>query len=35
MGWTGWFLGGDDYRRFIDEDTKRVSAIIESLGLKK
>ncbi len=35
MGWTGWFLGGDDYRRFIDEDIKRVSAIIESLGLKK
>lgn len=35
MGWTGWFLGGDDYRKFIDEDTKRVSAIIESLGLKK
>lgn len=35
MGWTGWFLGGDDYRKFIDEDIKRVSAIIESLGLKK
>lgn len=35
MGWTGWFLGGDDYRRFIDEDIRRVSAIIESLGLKK
>jgi putative tricarboxylic transport membrane protein len=35
MGWTGWFLGGDDYRKFIDEDIKRVGAIIESLGLKK
>ena len=35
MGWTSVFLGGDDYRKFIDEDTKRVSAIIESLGLKK
>jgi putative tricarboxylic transport membrane protein len=35
MGWTSVFLGGDDYRKFIDEDTKRVSAIIDSLGLKK
>jgi len=35
LGWTGWYLGGDDYRKFIDEDIKRVSAIIESLGLKK
>lgn len=35
MGWTSVFLGGDDYRRFIDEDTRRVTAIIESLGLKK
>jgi putative tricarboxylic transport membrane protein len=35
LGWTPVFLGGDDYRKFIDEDTKRVSAIIESLGLKK
>lgn len=35
LGWTGWFLGGDDYRKFIDEDIKRVSAIIDSLGLKK
>lgn len=35
LGWTGWFLGGEDYGRFIDEDIKRVGAIIESLGLKK
>jgi putative tricarboxylic transport membrane protein len=35
LGWTPVFLGGDDYRKFIDEDTKRVAAIIESLGLKK
>ena len=35
LGWTPVFLGGDDYKRFIDEDTKRVAAIIESLGLKK
>jgi putative tricarboxylic transport membrane protein len=35
LGWTGVFLGGEDYRKFIDEDTRRVGAIIESLGLKK
>jgi putative tricarboxylic transport membrane protein len=35
LGWTPVFLGGDDYKRFIDEDIKRVGAIIESLGLKK
>ena len=35
MGWTPVFLGGEDYKKFIDEDNKRVGAIIESLGLKK
>ena len=34
-GWEPWFLGGDDYKRFIDEDVKRVGAILESLGLRK
>ena len=35
LGWTPWFLGGDDYRKFIDEDIKRVGAILDSLALKK
>ncbi len=35
LGWTPVFLGGDDYGKFIQEDIKRVSAIIDSLGLKK
>jgi putative tricarboxylic transport membrane protein len=35
MGWSGVFLGGDQFRTFLDEDTKRVAAIIDSLGLKK
>jgi putative tricarboxylic transport membrane protein len=35
LGWTPVFLGGEDYRKFIEEDTKRVAAIIDSLGLKK
>ncbi len=35
MGWTPVYLGGDQFKAFLDEDTKRVAAIIESLGLKK
>ena len=35
MGWSGVFLGGDQFKTFVDEDTKRVAAIIDSLGLKK
>ncbi|MGH7673541.1 MAG: Bug family tripartite tricarboxylate transporter substrate binding protein, partial [Gemmatimonadales bacterium] len=35
LGWTPVFLGGDDYKKFIEEDTKRVATIIESLGMKK
>jgi putative tricarboxylic transport membrane protein len=35
LGWEPWFLGGEEYKKFLEEDTKRVAAIIESLGLKK
>ena len=35
LGWSTEFLGGDDYRKFLDEDQQRVGAILESLGLKK
>ena len=35
LGWTPVFLAGEDYKKFLDEDTKRVGGIIESLGLKK
>jgi putative tricarboxylic transport membrane protein len=35
LGWTPVFLGGEEYRKFLDEDTKRVAQIIESLGIKK
>jgi putative tricarboxylic transport membrane protein len=34
-GWQPWFLPGDQYKAFIDEDIKRVGAILESLGLRK
>ena len=35
LGWTPVFLAGEQYRKFLEEDTKRVAGIIESLGLKK
>ena len=35
MGWSPFFLGGDPFKAFLDEDTRRVAAIIDSLGLKK
>jgi putative tricarboxylic transport membrane protein len=35
LGWEGWYLGGEDYAKFLREDEKRVGAIIASLGLKK
>ena len=35
LGWTPWFLAGDQFKAFLDEDVKRVTAIMESLGLKK
>jgi putative tricarboxylic transport membrane protein len=35
LGWEGWYLGGEDYAKFLREDEKRVAGIIESLGLKK
>ncbi len=35
MGWTGFFLGGADYVKFIEEDTRRIAAVIDSLGIKK
>ena len=34
LGWAPTFLSGEEYKKFIDEDTKRISAIIDSLGIK-
>jgi len=33
--WAPIFLGGDAFKKFIDEDTKRIASIIDSLGIKK
>jgi putative tricarboxylic transport membrane protein len=35
FGWAPIFLGGDDYKKFVDEDSKRIAGIIDSLGIKK
>jgi putative tricarboxylic transport membrane protein len=35
LGWTGVFLGGDDYVKFLADDTVRIAGIIDSLGIKR
>jgi putative tricarboxylic transport membrane protein len=35
FGWEPWYLGGDDYASFLDEDIRRISTIIDSLGLRR
>jgi len=35
LGWSPIFLAGDEFKKFVDEDTKRTAAIIDSLGIKK
>lgn len=35
FGWDGVYLGGDEFKKFLDEDMKRITAIIDSLGLRK
>jgi len=34
LGWSPIFLSGDAYKKFIDDDTKRIAGIIDSLGIK-
>jgi putative tricarboxylic transport membrane protein len=34
LGWSPIFMAGDAYKKFIDEDSKRVASIIDSLGIK-
>jgi len=35
MGWESVFISGDEYKKFVEEDTKRIGGILESLGLTK
>jgi len=34
LGWSPIFLSGDPFKKFIDEDSKRIAGIIDSLGIK-
>jgi putative tricarboxylic transport membrane protein len=34
-GWDPVFLSGDAYKAFVEEDTRRIAGILDSLGLKK
>jgi putative tricarboxylic transport membrane protein len=35
MGWESVYLAGDPFKAFLEEDTKRIRGILESLGLAK
>ncbi|MCX7962514.1 MAG: tripartite tricarboxylate transporter substrate binding protein [Burkholderiales bacterium] len=35
FGWAPFFLAGDEFARFIDEENRRIAGILDSLGLKK
>jgi putative tricarboxylic transport membrane protein len=35
FGWDAAYLPGEDYKKYLDEDVKRITAIIDSLGLRK
>jgi putative tricarboxylic transport membrane protein len=35
MGWSGEFLAGDAFNAFLEQDTKRIAGIIDSLGIRK
>lgn len=35
MGWSGEFLAGDAFKTFLEQDTKRIAGIIDSLGIRK
>jgi putative tricarboxylic transport membrane protein len=34
LGWSPIFLAGDEYKKFIDDDARRIAGIIDSLGIK-
>jgi putative tricarboxylic transport membrane protein len=35
MGWSGEFLAGDAFKAFLEQDTRRIAGIIDSLGIRK
>jgi len=35
MGWTPVFLSGDAFGKFVDDESKNLGTLVESLGLRK
>jgi putative tricarboxylic transport membrane protein len=35
MGWTPVFLGGDEFGKFVDDESRSLGALVDSLGLRK
>jgi len=35
MGWSGEFLAGEPFKTFLEEDSRRIAGIIDSLGIRK
>jgi putative tricarboxylic transport membrane protein len=35
MGWSPVYLAGDDYAKFVDQETKDLASLVDSLGLRK
>lgn len=35
MGWTPVYLAGDDFTKFVDDESKSLGSLVESLGLGK
>jgi putative tricarboxylic transport membrane protein len=34
MGWTAVFLPGDAYAKFVDDESKSLGSLVDSLGLR-
>jgi putative tricarboxylic transport membrane protein len=35
MGWTPVFISGDEYGKFVDDESKTLGALVDTLGLRK
>jgi putative tricarboxylic transport membrane protein len=35
MGWSPWLLTGDSFTKFVDDESKSLGALVDSLGLRK
>ena len=35
MGWTPVVITGDEFGKFVDDESKSLGALVDSLGLRK